>query len=176
MTPEYNPGMSEQIDVTVAAVAERAGAFLLIEERSAGRVVLNQPAGHVEPGETLIEAAVRETLEESACHFEPDFLLGTYVWRSPADGTTFVRFAFTGRVGEPDPGRPLDQGIIGRRWLARSALLAQSTPLRSPMVLRCIEDYLAGTRYPLSTITHWDLSNAGATLQSLPTTAVSASG
>lgn len=174
--PPYNFGMSQHIDVTVAAVAERDGAFLLIEEHSSGRVVLNQPAGHLEPGESLIEAAVRETLEEAACGFEPEFLLGTYVWRSPADATTFVRFAFTGRVGDPDLTKPLDDGIIGRRWLDHAALLAQPTPLRSPMVLRCIEDYLAGTRYPLNTITHWDLADPRATLQGLPTVAVNTTG
>jgi len=168
----YNPGMSEHIDVTVAAVGARDGAFLLVEEHASGRVVLNQPAGHLEPGETLVEAVIRETLEETACAFEAEFLLGTYVWRSAADAKTFVRFAFSGQVGEPDHTRPLDQGIIGRHWLSRKQMLAQQTPLRSPMVLRCVDDYLAGTRYPLSTITHWDLSATAAILNALPTVAV----
>ena len=94
----YNSVVPQQIDVTVAAVAERDGDFLLIEERSSGRVVLNQPAGHLEPGETLVEAVVRETLEETACHFEPDFLLGTYIWRAPGRNDLCpVRFHRSGK-------------------------------------------------------------------------------
>ena len=164
--------MADQVDVTVAAVTQRDGAFLLIEERSSGRLVLNQPAGHLEPGETLIEAVVRETLEESACPFEPEALLGAYVWRASDTATTYVRFCFTGRVGPPDRSRSLDDGIVRRHWLTREAMLAHTVPLRSPMVLRCIDDFLAGTRYPLGVITHWDLSNPVATLAAVPAVAV----
>ncbi len=168
----YTATMSDQVDVTVAAVAERDGAFLLIEERSSGRIVLNQPAGHLEAGETLLEAVVRETLEESACQFKADALLGTYVWRAPDTATTYVRFGFRGAVGDPDPDQPLDQGIVQRHWLTREELLEHQVPLRNPMVLRCIDDYLAGIQYPLSAVTHWDLTNPDAMLKVVPAVAL----
>jgi 8-oxo-dGTP pyrophosphatase MutT (NUDIX family) len=168
----YTEAISDQVDVTVAAIAERDGAFLLIEERSSGKLVLNQPAGHLEAGETLIEAAIRETLEESACDFEPEALLGIYIWRAPETATTYVRLGFRGRVGEPDPNRPLDHGIVRRHWLSRDEMLAHPVPLRSPMVLRCIDDYLAGVQYPLSAVTHWDLTNPKAMPEAVPAVAL----
>jgi 8-oxo-dGTP pyrophosphatase MutT (NUDIX family) len=134
-------------DVTVAAVIERGGRFLLVEERIRGRLVLNQPAGHLEDGEALLDAVVRETLEETAWRFTPESLLGIYQWRS-ARGHTTLRFAFTGSVQGYDADRPLDPPIVATHWFAREEI-AQRTPL----VLRCIEDYLAGRRLSLDALT-----------------------
>jgi 8-oxo-dGTP pyrophosphatase MutT (NUDIX family) len=141
-------------DVTVAAVAERDGQFLLVEERSSGRIVLNQPAGHLESGETFVTAVVRETLEETGWSFCPDAVVGVYVWQPEHLSRTFLRIAFSGTLEAHDAGRPLDHGILGTRWYGREQLAAQQARLRSPLVLRCVEDYLAGTRYPISLISH----------------------
>lgn len=138
-------------DVTVAAVAERDGRFLLVEERIRGRLVLNQPAGHLEEGESLLHAVIRETLEETAWNFQPQWLLGVYLWRSNPHHTT-LRFAFIGTVDGFDPGRALDPPVIANHWLTREAVAAQSERLRTPLVLRCIDDYLGGRRSPLATI------------------------
>ena len=143
--------------VTVAAVIEREGRFLLVEERSAeGERVLNQPAGHWEAGETLVEASVRETLEETGCSFVPRALVGVYRWRSAAAGETYLRFAFCGDAASFDPERALDEGILRTLWLSAAELrsLARSR-LRSPLVLACVEDYVAGRRYPLDLIAHF---------------------
>ena len=148
------PGMVWKPDVTVAAVAEIDGRFLFVEERSGGRVVINQPAGHLEDGETFLEAVVRETLEETAWRFEPQSLLGVYVWRPEHQHRTFLRVAFTGTVSDHDPSRPLDRGILRTRWLTRDQLAETRTRLRSPLVTQCVDDYLAGTRHPLSLISH----------------------
>lgn len=139
-------------DVTVAAVIERSGRFLLVEERIRGRLVLNQPAGHLEDGEGLLDAVVRETLEETAWRFTPESLLGIYHWRSPRGHTT-LRFAFTGSVQDYDAQRPLDPPIVTTHWLAREEIAQRSSRLRTPLVLRCIEDYLAGRRLPLEALT-----------------------
>jgi 8-oxo-dGTP pyrophosphatase MutT (NUDIX family) len=141
-------------DVTVAAVAERDGQFLLVEERSSGRIVLNQPAGHLESGESFLEAVVRETLEETGWSFRPDAVVGVYVWQPEHLSRTFLRIAFSGALESHDPGRPLDHGILRTSWLGYEQLAAQQARLRSPLVLRCVEDYLAGTRYPISLISH----------------------
>jgi 8-oxo-dGTP pyrophosphatase MutT (NUDIX family) len=141
-------------DVTVAAVAEIDGRFLFVEERSSGRVVINQPAGHLEDGETFLDAVVRETLEETAWRFEPQALLGVYVWRPEHQHRTFLRVAFAGAVSDHDPSRPLDRGILRTRWLTRDQLAETRTRLRSPLVTQCVDDYLAGTRHPLSLISH----------------------
>lgn len=135
--------------VTVAAVVEENGRFLLVEEEAEGRRVFNQPAGHWEEGESLAEAAVRETLEETGYAFTPEAMLGIYHWRHPRRDITFLRVAFVGSIGGYDPDRPLDQGIIGPCWLSRAELLGRTDRLRSPQVLRCVDDYLAGRRYPL---------------------------
>jgi len=148
--------MTWKPNVTVACVAEREGRFLLVEEREAGRAVLNQPAGHLEEGESLLEAAVRETREETGHDFRPTALVGLYRWVHPASGLTFLRAAFTGELGEPVPGTTLDPDIVATHWLDREALLGSALALRSPLVLRCIDDYLAGRRYPLELLTDLD--------------------
>jgi 8-oxo-dGTP pyrophosphatase MutT (NUDIX family) len=141
-------------DVTVAAVAERDGEFLFVEERAGGRVVLNQPAGHLEDGETLIEAVARETLEETGWIFVPEAVIGLYVWQPESGPRSFLRISFAGRLTAHDPHRPLDRGILRTRWLNRSQLAALQPRHRSPLVARCVDDYLAGVRYPLDLLSH----------------------
>jgi 8-oxo-dGTP pyrophosphatase MutT (NUDIX family) len=145
--------VSLEPDITVAAVASRDGRFLVVEERISGRLVFNQPAGHLEDHETLLEAVVRETREETAWRFAPDALLGIYVWRHPVSGVTTFRYAFTGTVDDHQTDQPLDRGIVAAHWLTRAELAAREARLRSPLVLRCIDDFLAGKRAPLDTIT-----------------------
>lgn len=135
--------------VTVAAVIERQGRFLFVEELAGGERVYNQPAGHLEPGESLIEAVVRETLEETAARFTPSALLGVYRWVHPRKGTTFLRFTFAGTCSEPDPDRELDDGILGTVWLSREELAASPERLRSALVLQNVDDFLNGRTYPL---------------------------
>jgi len=141
--------MNQRVSVTVAAMAEREGRFLVVEEETDEGVRLNQPAGHLEPEESLIEAVVRETLEETAYGFVPRSLLGVYRWRHPAKGISYVRFAFVGEVTGPETGRALDAGILRALWLTPAELSAQAARHRSPLVQRCIQDYLAGRRFPL---------------------------
>lgn len=138
--------------LTVAAVIESQGRFLMVEEHAEGQIVYNQPAGHLDPNESLLEAVIRETLEESARHFVPKAIVGIYQYQSHNNDITYLRVAYCGQVGERDPGRLLDAEIIDARWLSRAELEAQSEKLRSPMVLQCIDDYLDGRRYPLSLI------------------------
>jgi len=138
--------------LTVAAVIQQDHRFLLIEEESEGLVVFNQPAGHWDQGETLIDAVIRETLEESAYHFRPESLTGIYTYTSPHNHITYVRICFTGQLLEQEPQRQLDEGILRAVWMTRDEV-AQHDRLRSPMVLRCIDDYLAGQRFPLELLT-----------------------
>ncbi|MGH8143332.1 MAG: NUDIX hydrolase [Steroidobacteraceae bacterium] len=138
-------------DVTVAALIERDGRFLVVEERIRGRLVLNQPAGHVENGESLQAAVIRETLEESAWRFIPEALLGLYLWRSPRGHTT-LRIAFTGSVDDFDAQRMLDPPVMATHWLSRAQLLARRGQLRTPLVMHCIDDFLAGRRLPLAAV------------------------
>jgi 8-oxo-dGTP pyrophosphatase MutT (NUDIX family) len=142
-------------DVTVAAVVEQDGRFLFIEERVRGQLVLNQPAGHLETGESLIEAACRETLEESAWEIEPTHLIGIYQWTSPVDGVGFMRFAFAARALRQQQ-RPLDQGIERTVWLNAEALATHPVPARSPLVRVCVQDYLAGQRHPFALLRNLD--------------------
>jgi 8-oxo-dGTP pyrophosphatase MutT (NUDIX family) len=150
--------------VTVAAIIERGGRFLLVEEETAEGLKLNNPAGHLDPGETPVEGCIRETLEESAYAFSPTALLGVYLGRSKknatGEDTTYLRIAFCGEVGELDVLRPLDTGIARTLWLTPEEVRASADRHRSPLVLKCIEDYLAGVRYPLEAIyTHPDVSS-----------------
>ncbi|MFO1407470.1 MAG: NUDIX hydrolase [Steroidobacteraceae bacterium] len=147
-------GMVWKPDVTVAAVAERDGRFLFVEERAGGRIVLNQPAGHLEDGETLIDAVVRETLEETAWTFEPTGIVGLYLWKRGPGGRTFLRVAFRGVLVAHDPARPLDRAILRTRWLNRTQLAAPGQRLRSPLVLTCVDHWLAGADHPLSLLNH----------------------
>jgi len=139
--------------VTVAAVLERDGRFLLVEERVKGRKVINQPAGHLEDGESLAEAVIRETREETRWRMEPTELIGVYRRRNPENGDTFMRVCFTGRLLEEDVSGDLDDGILRTLWLGREEIAAENGRLRSPMVLRCVDDYRNGQRFPLSLIT-----------------------
>ena len=143
-------------NVTVAAVIEDRGRFLLVEEETAQGLRYNQPAGHLEAAESLLDAVARETLEESAYHFLPQHLLGVYRWQSREADTTFLRFAFTGQITGHEPGRKLDSGILQALWLPPEEILATRSRHRSPLVLRCVQDYLAGKRYPLEIITHYE--------------------
>ncbi|WP_127477163.1 NUDIX hydrolase [Sulfurivermis fontis] len=139
--------------VTVASVLEQDGKFLLVEEEADGRVVYNQPAGHLEEDESPIAGAARETREETRYDFVPEALLGVYRWRKPDSDITYLRFAFTGRITGHDPARALDSGILRPVWLSRDEVAALGDALRSPLVLRCIDDYIAGKRYPLELLT-----------------------
>ncbi len=143
--------------VTVAAVIEHEGRFLLVEEHTAEGLRLNNPAGHLDPGESLLQAVVREVLEETARAFTPTHLIGTYLARLQRDRTgediTYLRFAFTGVVGAPEPGRALDDGIVRTLWLTPAEIEASRERHRSPLLWRCVQDHLAGRRYPLELLT-----------------------
>ena len=135
--------------VTVAAVIERGGRFLFVEERIDGRLVLNQPAGHLDPGESLIAACRREVLEETAHDFEPRALVGVYRWHYAAKDVTFLRFCFTGDVSGQDPTRTLDGEIVRLHWLTPAELASRDADHRSPLVAKCVADFLGGRRFPL---------------------------
>ena len=149
-------------EITVAAITETDGRFLVVEERINQRLVFNQPAGHVERGESLLSAVIREVREETAWRFEPKSLIGVYLWRSPESGVTTMRFAFSGTVDDHQSAQPLDHGIIGTHWLSRTDLQEREQRLRSPLVLRCIHDYLEGKRQPIASVAHLDLLTAHA--------------
>lgn len=143
---------------TVATIVEKDGRFLLIEEwsNSLNKLVINQPAGHLEADETFIDAAIRETLEETGWTVTPEKLLGMYVYTAPSNGITYHRYCFIARAISHDPSLPLDDGIERAIWLSREELEARRDDLRSPMVTRCIDDYLAGQNYPLDIIIEQD--------------------
>lgn len=142
--------------VTVAAVIERDGKFLLVEEETSHGLRFNQPAGHLEAEESLVSAVAREVLEESAYHFIPQHLLGVYRWHSDESDTTYLRFAFTGEITGHETGRKLDTGILHAVWLTPDEIRANRSRHRSPLILRCVEDYLAGKRFPLELLVHYE--------------------
>ncbi len=143
-------------NVTVAAVVERDGRFLMVEEETDDGVRFNQPAGHLDQGESLVQAAAREALEETAHRFRPDFLVGIYQWPRPVGDITYLRFAFGGEVIGFDPERELDSGILRAVWMSLDELRATRERHRSPLILQCCEDYMAGRRFPLDLIRHYD--------------------
>lgn len=139
--------------VTVATIVEDQGRFLLVEEMSADKKqVFNQPAGHLEANESLLEAAVRETLEETGWDVELTAVTGIYLYTAPSNGVTYQRVCFAARPLRHHSERALDDGILCARWLTRDELAAQPERWRSHLVLRCIDDYLAGERFPLTLI------------------------
>lgn len=140
---------------TVAAVIEKNGRYLLVEERINGLIQINQPAGHLEPGESLLEACVRETIEEAGILFHPTHLIGFYQWRAPDNGATYLRAAFTGTIEQVIENAVLDKGIIRPVWLSTDEARACASQHRSPLVMACIDDHRAGRRYPLDTIRHY---------------------
>lgn len=135
--------------VTVATVVADGGRFLFVEENIRGEVVLNQPAGHLEQNETLFDAALRETLEETGWTVELTDFIGVYQWNTPDASAEYLRFTFAARPVRHDPKRLLDEGIIRALWLTREEVAAQSARHRNPMVLGNIDDWLAGKRFPL---------------------------
>jgi 8-oxo-dGTP pyrophosphatase MutT (NUDIX family) len=143
-------------NVTVAAILEQDGKFLLVEEHTSQGLLFNQPAGHLEPDESLVVACAREVLEESAYVFKPQYLIGIYRWHSAASDTTYLRFAFGGKILSHHPERSLDEGIVRAAWMSLDEIRATQARHRSPLILRCVEDYLAGKRYPLDILTHYD--------------------
>ncbi len=156
------PELRWKPSVTVAAVVQRAsdGRFLLVEEMTPEGLRLNNPAGHLDPAESLLQAVVRECLEETACQFSPQALLGVYQARlqrpagagQPAEDISYLRFAFAGSVGEPEPGRALDSPIVRTLWLGADEIRACSNRHRSPLLWRCIADHLAGQRFGLDVL------------------------
>jgi 8-oxo-dGTP pyrophosphatase MutT (NUDIX family) len=141
--------------VTVAAVVERNGRFLLVEEHTVDGLKLNQPAGHLEAGESLVDAVIRETLEETAHGFTPEALVGVYMThfaRGAAPGVTYLRFTYCGSAGEADAARALDPDIARTVWMDADELRAAHARHRTPLVMRCVDDYLAGRRYPLDVV------------------------
>jgi len=142
--------------VTVAALMERDGKFLLVEEHTDSGLKLNNPAGHLDPGESPADGCAREALEETAHHFKPTALVGIYLSRfrkkSTGEDITYMRFAFCGTVGDEVPGMALDEGIVRALWMTPEEIRANEHRHRSPLLLRCLDDYLAGKRYPLDMI------------------------
>ena len=142
---------------TVAAIIERDNKFLMVEELIHGEHIYNQPAGHLDPDESLIDAVIRETQEETAWQFVPEAVTGIYLWRNPDsdnDEDTFLRVAVCGSCINHDPEQALDDGVLKAVWMKRDELLDTNIKLRTPMIINCIDDYLAGKRYPLDLLTH----------------------
>ncbi|WP_426115280.1 NUDIX hydrolase [Pseudomonas sp. DSP3-2-2] len=142
--------MQWQAHVTVATIVEDQGRFLIVEELKAGKAVLNQPAGHLDPDETLQNAAVRETLEETGWDVELTSVIGIYLYTAPSNGVTYQRICFAAKPLRHHPEYQLDDGIIGPLWLTRDQLQAEQERWRSELVMRCVDDYLSGEHFSLS--------------------------
>ncbi len=159
MTERWKPS------ATVAAIIEQQGKFLLVEEHTPEGLRLNNPAGHLDEGESLLHGCAREALEETMHLFTPEYLVGVYMSRfqrpatagQEAQDVTYLRFAFGGTLGALQAGRSLDAGIVRTLWLSADEIRASAPLHRSPLVGRCMEDYLLGQRFPLALI-HMDLS------------------
>jgi ADP-ribose pyrophosphatase YjhB (NUDIX family) len=139
-------------NVTVAAVIQQSDNFLLVEERIDGLLVFNQPAGHLEENESLLQAVTREVREETCRLFTPTSLVGLYKMDMPEDGLAYLRFCFSGDVSEPDKALQADECILRSIWMSHEEIIQNKSRLRSPMVLQCINDYLEQKRYPLDII------------------------
>lgn len=153
----YRRGQFWQPDVTVATVVVREDRLLMVEEEVRGRRVLNQPAGHLEPDESLFEAALRETLEETGWRVRLTAFVGAYQWKAPDEaaggsGRHYLRMAFAAEPLAHEPDRPLDEGIVQALWLTPDELRAQQERHRSPLVWRAVEDFLGGRRHPLDAL------------------------
>ena len=146
----YREGRFWQPDVTVATLVVRDGRLLCVEERTNGHLVINQPAGHLEPNESLLEAAVRETREETGWNVRITHLVGAYQWKAPETERHYLRFAFAAEALDEIPGARLDEGIVRALWLTPQELVAEAARHRSPLVWRAVADYLGGNRHPLS--------------------------
>lgn len=142
-------------NATVASIVERDGLFLMVEEHTAVGLRLNQPAGHLEQDESLVDAVVRETREETAYTFRPDSLVGVYQWTVPGGDLQYLRFAFGGEVLGHDPDQALDDGIVQALWLSRDQLRECGDRHRSPLVMACVEDWCAGRRGDLALLRFW---------------------
>ena len=157
-TAQPTPGPRWKPSVTVAAIIEKEGRFLLVEEHTPEGLRLNNPAGHLDPGESPAQGCAREALEETAHPFTPTALVGIYLSRfrrgagDSAEDITYLRFAYCGTVGDVEPGRALDTGIVRTLWLSADEIRQSADRHRSPLVLQCLEDYLAGQRYPLGLV------------------------
>ncbi|PVZ19443.1 MULTISPECIES: NUDIX hydrolase [unclassified Pseudomonas] len=144
--------MRWQPHVTVATLVQDGERFLFVEEHKAGRDVLNQPAGHLEANETLRQAALRETLEETGWEIELTGVTGIYLYTAPSNGVTYQRVCFSARPLRHHPERPLDADILRTHWMTRDQLAAEPGRWRSELVLRCIDDYLQGGHYALEVV------------------------
>ncbi|MGN7831419.1 NUDIX hydrolase [Pseudoxanthomonas sp. 22568] len=150
----YREGRFWQPDVTVATIVVRDGRLLMVEERAQGRLVFNQPAGHLEPDETLLDAALRETREETGWDVHLTAFVGAYQWKATETDRHYLRFAFAAEPVRHDPERALDEGIVQTHWLTPAELQQAQARHRSPLVWQAVEDYLGGRRYPLDMLHH----------------------
>jgi len=141
---------------TVAAIVEREGRFLFVEEISNGKRVFNQPAGHVDEDESLTEATKRETLEESGWQVKPTELVGIYTYKAPSNGVTYYRFCYVCEAILEVPNAELDKGILAAHWFTFDEVRAKKDKLRGPLVMKCLEDYLKGNRFPLGLVYEHD--------------------